>query len=185
MNKKINRHPIRYSTPGKLQTQQITMLAIVLAGRIILSYVPSMSFGTYAEIGFGFIGTAISGILFGPWYALIVSIANDLMTSLLHGGNFFIGFILSAAIGGYIYGKLLWRQIISWKRIFAAVLLVTLIVNLTLNTLWLSLMTGEAWIAMMPFRLAKNLVSLPLNTFILGLIFKNPTIKHLINKYQS
>lgn len=184
MNKKHNQHTIKYQRAGKLQTQQITMLGIVLAGRIILSYVPSMNFGTYAEIGFGFIGTALSGILFGPWYALIVSVANDLITSLLHGQNFFLGFVFSAALGGYIYGKLLWRQAFSWRRTFLAVLLVTLIINLGLNSLWLKIMFDQAWIAFMPLRIGKNLVSLPLNTLMLGLIFQNPTIRRLINQYK-
>lgn len=184
MNNNTSRPSIRYTKPGKLQTHQLTLLAIVLAARIVLSYVPSMKFGSYAEIGFGFIGTAISGILFGPWYALIVSVANDLITSLLHGQNFFLGFVLSAALGGYFYGKVLWRQTISWKRIFIAVLLVTIIINLGLNSLWIKIMFDRAWMAFLPLRVVKNLVSLPLNTILLGLILMNPTIKKLLQKYQ-
>lgn len=184
MNKKHSQQPIRYTKAGKLQTQQITLLAIVLAGRIVLSYVPSLSFGTYAEIGFGFIGTAFSGILFGPWYALIVSVANDLITSLLHGKNFFLGFVISAALGGFIYGKLLWRQPFSWLRAFLTVLLVTVVINLGLNSLWIKMMFNEAWVAFMPLRIGKNLVSLPLNTLMLGLVFKNPTIQRLIKHYE-
>lgn len=184
MNKKNSQKPIRYTKAGQLQTQQITLLGIVLAGRILLSYVPSLKFGSFAEVGFGFIGTAISGALFGPWYALIVSVANDLITSLLHGQNFFLGFVVSAALGGYIYGKLLWRQAFSWQRIIIAVLLVTVIINLGLNSLWLKIMFDQAWLAFMPLRIIKNLISLPLNAALLGLIFQNPTVRRLINQYN-
>lgn len=176
--------PIKYSRAGKLDTLHISLMGIVLAGRIVLSYVPSLEFGTYAEIGVGFLGTAISGILFGPWYALIISTINDIITALLHGQQFFLGFTFSAALGGLIYGWMLWRKPISWKRIFITIFLITVIVNLGFNSLWIKMMFGRAWMAFMPLRLIKNMVSLPINTLLLGVILHNPSIQKLILKYQ-
>lgn len=176
--------PTKYSRSGKLDTLHITLMGIVLAARIVLSYVPSLEFGTYAEIGVGFIGTAISGILFGPWYGLIISVINDIFTALLHGQQFFLGFTFSAGLAGVIYGWMLWRKPINWQRIFIAVLLITLIINLGFNSLWIKMMFGRAWMAFMPLRIIKNLVSLPINTLLLGLILKNPSIQKLILKYQ-
>lgn len=184
MNQQDFSRSTKYTRSGKLDTLNITLMGIVLAARIVLSYVPSLEFGTYAEIGVGFIGTAISGILFGPWYAIIISVINDIITALLHGQQFFLGFTFSAGLAGFIYGWMLWRKPVSWQRIFIAVLLITLIVNLGFNSLWVKMMFGRAWMAFMPLRLAKNLVSLPINTVLLVLIFKNPSIQKLIHKYQ-
>lgn len=172
-------------TPSKITTSQLTLMAIMLAARIVLSFIPSLNVNNIIEVGFGFVGAAFSGILFGPIPAMIISVINDLITFFITGGGiFFPGFTLSAALGGIFYGWMLWRKPITWKRIFLAVLLVTVIINIGLNSIWVKMLFGQAWMAFMPLRIAKNLVSLPLNTLILGFLFKTPTIEKLINKYQ-
>ncbi|XJS10543.1 folate family ECF transporter S component [Aerococcaceae bacterium WGS1372] len=169
----------------KISTSQLTLMSIMIAARIILSFIPTLNVNNLIEVGFGFVGAAFSGILFGPIYALIVSVINDLITFFIGGGGiFFPGFTLSAAVGGWIYGQILWRKPISWKRIFVAVLLVTLIVNIGMNSIWIKMLFGQAWMAFMPLRIGKNLVTLPLNTLILVVLFTNPSIKKLIEKYQ-
>lgn len=183
MNKKVDvEQNIR---PRKVTTSQLTLMAVMIAARIVLSFIPSLNFGNVVEIGLGFVGTAFSGILFGPLFALLVSTVTDLITFFISGrGFFFPGFTLSAALGGWIYGWVLWRKPISWKRVFVAVLLVTLIINLGLNSVWIRMMYGRAWAAFMPMRIVKNLISLPINTIILTFLFKSPTIEKLIKKYQ-
>ena len=173
-----------YRLPGKLSTIQVTLLGIILGLRIVLSFLPSLDFGKLVQIGVGFVGTALSGILFGPWYALIVSIANDLITAMLHGKQFFLGFTLSAAVGGLLYGLFLWRKPTSLKQIALAVLAVTLIVNIGMNSIWIRMMYGKAWSVFMPMRIIKNLISFPLNTAILYFLFNIPTIKKFIQRYQ-
>lgn len=171
--------------PRKMTTQKLTLMAIMIAARIILSFIPTLNVNNIIEVGFGFVGAAFSGILFGPLYAAIVSVINDLITFFMGGGGiFFPGFTLSAAVGGWIYGKVLWRKPITWKRIFVAVLLVTVIVNIGMNSIWVKMLFGQAWMAFMPLRIGKNLVTLPLNTIILGILFSTPAIKKLIEKYQ-
>ena len=183
MNKKVDvEQNIR---PRKVTTSQLTLMAVMIAARIVLSFIPSLNFGNLVEIGLGFVGTALSGILFGPFFALLVSTVTDLITFFISGSGFFFpGFTLSAALGGWIYGWVLWRKPISWKRVFVAVLLVTLIINLGMNSVWIRMMYGRAWAAFMPMRIVKNLISLPINTIILTFLFKSPTIEKLIKKYQ-
>ena len=175
---------VRYTHQGRLSTLQITLLGIILGLRIALSFVPGLNFGNLVQIGFGFIGAALSGALFGPWYSVIVAIANDLITAMLHGDNFFLGFTLSAALGGIIYGYFLWRKPLNWKQIIPAVLLITLVINIGLNSIWIKVMYGKAWAAFMPMRIVKNLISLPLNSIILYLIFNIPVVKKFIERYR-
>lgn len=171
-------------TKKKLSSIQITLLGVMLGIRIILGFLPAIRFEPFVQMGFGFIGAGLSGILFGPWYAMIVGIANDIISALLMGKSFFFGYTLSAALGGIIYGFGFWRQNITIKRVFIVVLIVTLFVNIGLGSLWVRMMTGKAWAVFMGVRVAKNAVSLFLNTLVLYLIFKHPTIKRYISKYQ-
>ncbi|MGF3066011.1 hypothetical protein [Facklamia sp. P12950] len=78
----------------------------------------------------------------------------------------------------------MWRKERNWKNILIAVVLVTFIVNLGFGSLWIKMMQGKAWAAFMPIRIAKNAVSLPLNTIILVIILKLPVIDRLIKKFQ-
>lgn len=167
-----------------LEAQKIALLAIVLALRIVLSFIPSLNLGNIIEVGFGFLGAMLSGILFGPWYGALVSIASDLITSLTMGSAFFPGFTLSAALGGFIYGWVLWRKPLNWKRFFVSVLLVSLIVNIGLNSLWIKIMYDKAFVVIMPARIIKNIISLPVNTILGTLLFTNPTVKSIIKRFQ-
>lgn len=169
----------------KLDAKKIALMGIVLAARIILSYIPGLNIGNLVEIGVGFIGVALTGVLFGPIYAMLLSTIADLLTFFLSGsGIFFPGFTLSAAVGGLIYGAVLWRKELNWKRIFIAVLLVTLIVNLGMNSLWVKMMYGKAWSAFMGMRLVKNLISLPLNTILIYYFFNSSGMQRLIKEFR-
>lgn len=171
--------------PNKnLTTVQLALLGIILGLRIVLSYVPSIKIDPYVQMGFGFIGAAVSGVLFGPFYAMIIGALADIITAVMQGMPFFFGYTLSAAIGGLIYGWGFWRKDLSLKRIFLVVLIVTLVVNLGLGSLWVKMMTDKAWSVFMGMRLIKNVISLFFNTGVLYLIFKHPTIRRYIQRYQ-
>ncbi len=178
----LNKRPTK---TRKLTTRQITAMGIMLAILIVLSFVPSINFGNLVQIGFGFIGTAFAGSLFGPWYGAVLAIANDLITYFMNGtGYFFPGFTLTAGLGAWIYGRVLWRREKNWKNILLAVTLVTIICNIGLNSIWIKIMYDRAFAVFMPMRIYKNLISLPLNTIILMLIFNLDAVKGIIKKYQ-
>ncbi|MBS4455665.1 folate family ECF transporter S component [Tuanshanicoccus lijuaniae] len=168
----------------KLTTIQLSLLGIILGIRIAISFIPSFKVGQFVELGVGFIGAALSGALFGPFYALIIGVINDIITALIHGKAFFFGYTLSAGIAGLVYGFGLWRKPHTLKRIFITVLCITLFVNLGLGSIWIKMITGKAWEVFMGIRIIKNIVSLFLNTFLLYVLFNHPTIKRYINRYN-
>ena len=67
---------------------------------------PTIKFGLYVQIGFGFIGAAIAGVMLGPWRAALVGILVDILGNFFRGesGQFFLGYTLTALVGGLIYG---------------------------------------------------------------------------------
>ena len=169
----------------KLTTRHITAMGVTLAILIVLSFVPSINFGNLVQIGLGFIGSAFAGALFGPWYGAALAVANDLITYFMNGtGFFFPGFTLTAGLGAWIYGRVLWRREKNWKNILIAVALVTVICNIGLNSIWIKMMYDKAFAVFMPMRIYKNMISFPLNTIILTIIFKLDAIKRIFKNFE-
>lgn len=171
---------------NRKRTLDITVMAMVLAIRLGMEMLPAITFGLYVKIGFGFIGAAIAGVMLGPWRAALVGILVDILGNFFSGksGQFFIGYTFTALVGGLIYGYFLYKRPLRWEQIGLAVLLVTLFCNLGLNSIWVHMMTGEAFTVFMSMRILKNMITLPLNTAILTVLFSNKTMKILIEKYR-
>lgn len=111
-------------------------------------------------------------------------------------GVFFFGYTLTAMVAGLIYGTFFYNlqikvpvkqleeeQNASGKKrprwmlwflanvktillIFIAEVLVKLLCNCGLNTLWSSMFTGKAYLALLPLRLTKNLIQIPVDTVL-------------------
>ena len=171
---------------NRKRTLDITVMAMVVAIRLVMEMLPAIKFGLYVQIGFGFIGAAIAGVMLGPWRAALVGILVDILGNFFRGesGQFFIGYTLTALVGGLIYGYFLYKRPLRWEQIGLAVLLVTIFCNLGLNSIWVYMMTQKAFAAFMPLRILKNMITLPLNTAILTVLFSNKTMKTLIEKYR-
>ena len=96
-------------------------------------------------------------------------------------GAFFPGFTVSAILGGVIYGALLYKKKLQIGRVFAAQLLVKVFVNILLNTLWLNMLYGKAFLAILPGRLVSNAVMLPIDTAIM--FFMLQAVDRTIRRY--
>lgn len=122
------------------ELRRLVLLGLVIAIKIILS---QFSFGpAFVKVGLGFIGSVMLGYLFGPIWGAVGGGISDLVSSAIFGnqGGFFIGFTLTAMVGPLIYGLLFYRKPIKIWRIIAATILVTVIVNILLNTLWIAIL---------------------------------------------
>lgn len=138
--------------------QQLVFLGIVVAMKIILS---QFSFGpVMVKVRLGFIGSVLLGYLFGPLWGTIGGGISDLISSALFGdkGGFFIGFTLTAMAGPFIYALFLYNKPVKIWRIIASTILVTVIVNIGMNTLWLHIMYGINFNAALIQRLPKEMI---------------------------
>lgn len=59
---------------------------------------------------------------------------------------------------------------INIYRISAAAVIVSVFINLGLDTLWLEILTGQGFIALLPARLIKCAIMIPLQILILEII---------------
>ena len=152
--------------------KSMALFALLLALKIILSRITGISFGI-VKLTLGFIATGMTGYLFGPWLGALAGGLTDLMGFFLFPqGNYFPGYTLTSMITGLIYGILLYQKKPTFLRILVAVTLESLLCSLLLNTLWTSILFGKAFFAILPVRILKNLLAIPLQTCILYLIFK-------------
>ena len=120
--------------------------------------------------------------LFGPAVGGIFGGALDVIKYILKPeGAFFPGFTISAILGGVIYGALLYKKKVQIGRVFAAQLLVKVFVNILLNTLWLNMLYGKAFLAILPGRLVSNAVMLPIDTAIM--FFMLQAVDRTIRRY--
>lgn len=172
----------------KFTTQQLVIISLLVTLNIVLQGpFLKFDFAGVTQFGFSFIPSALTGVIFGPMAGFITGALADIISFFVFpsGYPFFIGYTLSSAIGPMIYGLFLYGKKLTLPRIFGAVLFITLFVNLGLGTLWVSILQGKAFLALLPVRAAKNALSLFLNTFILSSILSTPFIQSLIKKYTT
>lgn len=139
----------------------------VLGLRIIIS--PTL------RIGFGFLCNAAAGMLYGPVVGMMTGIATDVLGYIAGNftmGGYFPGFTVTAILGGLIYGLWLYPQQITVMRAIGAKLSINLFCNIFLNTYWNSVMYGDGFFAILPARVTKNAILLPIECFLLYVVMK-------------
>ena len=153
------------------RTQTITTVGILLAIQMILS-----SFGVFqltesVKISLAHLALAPTAMLFGPVAAGIQGALSDFLGYLLKPtGPYFPGFTLTAMLLGVIYGMLLYRTKRSLWQIILARVIVALFLNICLNTVFLAMLYGPAQWAALPLRAIKNLLQLPIDCVLLGMV---------------
>ena len=168
-------------------TQNMVLCGLMAALAIVLNYTTSIFITQYIRIGFSGLPNRVIEFLFGPAIGAIFGGTLDILKYILKpdGGAFFFGYTLTAIVAGLIYGSILYKKPVNIVRIFIAELLVKLIANCILNTLWLSITNGSVFVAILPARIIKNLIMLPIDTFILfiTLTFINRIVN--MNEFKS
>ena len=129
------------------------------------------------SVGFTFLPTAIIGFLFGPIIGALCGLVSDLLGYIIHPtGPFFFGFTIVAIVTGIVYGSFLYKKKITIKRCFFTALVVTIFLNLGLNTFFLAILYNKAFIALMFPRIIKNMLTLIVNTVLLFIVLKKVEI---------
>ncbi len=115
------------------------------------------------RIDFGFLPLAIIAIMYGPIWGGIAAILADILGIAINmPPNPFFGFTLTYCLTGLIFGLILYKKEISIPKVTIAVLLVCLICNLCLDTYWLHILYGKALVGMLPARILKVAIMIPI-----------------------
>jgi ECF transporter S component (folate family) len=150
----------------------IVFMGLFIAMEVVLTRFVSIQ-TPIVRIGFGFIPIALSSIMFGPVIGGITAMFSDLIgATLFPKGAFFPGFTLSALLGGIIYGICLYKKQITALRVGISVLIIKLLIDLGLNTIWLSILYKKAIIAIFPTRVISNATMFPIQTLLIFLVWR-------------
>ena len=150
--------------------KKIAILGMLLALNVVLA---KFSIHTLnVKVGFAFITLVISAMMYGPVEAGIVGALGDVLGYVINPvGAFFPGFTITAFLTGLVYGFFLKKNVTIFKAIGAAGV-VQFVIGLICNTYLLTILTGQAFIAMLPGRVLQAVVLFMLQTVINVLIDK-------------
>ncbi len=148
-------------------TKTIALMGVLMALRIILSQFLSITTG-FVKISFFFIPVVIMAILFGPIIAGSANALCDFIGAMLFpaGGAYFPGFTLTALLAGIIYSLFYHKKDLTLTRIILVNVIVTFMLSLPLNTLWLYMMQGNAVFAFLPARIISSSIMCVIQVFI-------------------
>ncbi len=148
-----------------LRTLVVTALLIAIAA--VLGFF-SVQLTENLKIGFSFIANELTAMLFGPVVGGIMGGVADIIKYLLKPtGPFFFGFTFNAILGAVLYGVMLYKKPITFKRILLSKIVVSIVVNLFLNTYWLSMLYGNAFMAILSPRVIQQIITVPIQSIML------------------
>lgn len=165
--------------------KKIILSAMLLAILIILSRFVSIK-TQILVISISFIPIMMSAIWLGPKYSTIIALLGDLLGAILFPfGAYFPGFTVSAAISGLIYGLFLYNKGKELKskqliiRLTISSLIVLIIVNIFITSLWLHILYGKAYLAIIASRIITQIIMLPIQVITIYILekFSRPLIK--------
>ena len=135
----------------KFTTEMLVFTGFMIALAVVLSKLVSINI-SFLRIGFGFLPIAVLAILYGPYVAAIGYGVADL---------------------GLIFGWVLYKKEVTFVRALIASALVCLIVNLLLNTWWLTFIIGKGFNVLIASRAVKELVAIPIMAVLIVAIDKS------------
>lgn len=154
------------------EVRNVVICAIFAAIAIVLGYF-TIVLGDFVKIGFSGIPNQLVSAFFGPAIGGIFGGVLDILKFIVKPtGAFFPGFTLNAILAGVIYGIFFYKKRVSIWRVLIAHLIVIAIVNLGLTTYWLTILYGQSFLVILPFRALKNLVMWPIDSIILFTVMK-------------
>lgn len=150
--------------------KKIILVATLLAMLVILSRFLSIK-TPIMKISFAFAPTMLCAFWLGPKWTLLLNVLGDLIgATLFPTGAFFVGYTVSTAVSALIYGCLLYQGFFGKKwlafRTILATILVAVIVNMGLNTLWTSITAGQAFWPLLGARIVKQFVMVPIHVVV-------------------
>lgn len=155
----------------KFDTKTVVLMGILIAMQIILSRFMSLAAWNF-KVGFGFIPVVLAAMLLGPVKGGIVGAAADFIGAILFPiGAYFPGFTLTAFLTGMIYGIFLHKKQ-SVINIIIAVGITEFILSLLLNSLWISMLYGAPFLALLSTRILQCFVLAPVEFLTIGMLSK-------------
>ncbi|MDD6212584.1 MAG: folate family ECF transporter S component [Clostridiales bacterium] len=151
-----------------MKVQNIAICGLMIALYIVLSQF-NIRLSSFLEIRFAFLILAVSGMMGGPIMGMLVGCCSDIVSTLLSGQAFFFGFTFSYSLMGFLFGLILYRRRPTVPRAIACSV-AEVCISLSLHTLWLSMLYGTPFLALLTTRVIKCCIQFFVNCVLLYLI---------------
>ena len=150
----------------------LAICAMMIAVNIALGYY-TLRLSSYLRIGFGFVTQPIVALLFGPAVCCITGISQDIISFVMQPtGAYIFTYTLNVGIGGMIYGMMLHGKRVSFWRVFLTKLIIISVVNIVLNSIVLAPTAGGGMVGILPARIIKNILLLPIQAVVVYILLK-------------
>ena len=157
----------------------IVTVALLIALDVILTRFLSIQTPLGGAVGVGSAAGAglypRGGMVF--WGAVTGAVGDILGMIIYPPAEYFPGFTLTALLTGLIFGLLLYRKPVTVPRVLLASAVVCIALNLLLDTLWLDIMYGNSFIALLPARAVKCVINIPIYTLLIRILWGNALSK--------
>lgn len=144
--------------------RKIAMLGMLLAAQVVAGMFISIRL-PIATVGFTFLPLSITAILYGPVWGAVSAVMGDFLIAFLGPYGYYPPMATTALLSGLIYGLFLYRKPLTVKRITLCVLVESLLCSILLQTYWITTLSGQGYLALLPVRLGQNLITAPISIF--------------------
>lgn len=150
----------------KTDLVMLVTLALLTAMNVVLTRFLGIQ-TPLVQIDFSFVPVVLAALLCRPIPAAVVGGLGDFLGAILFpAGAYFPGFTLTAVLAGLVYGFFLYRKQAALWRAIAAVLLITVVLNMGLNTLWLWILMKDGVWGILSTRIPKYFLVAPVQILV-------------------
>lgn len=158
----------------------VCALLVALTIAITTLYIPLPN---NLHVFFDYTPKALCAMLCGPVAALGVGFVMDILGFLARPmGAFFPGYTVTTMVAMLIYALGFYNQKITIPRIAITKLIVNVVCNIGLNSLWNSMLMGKAFVVFLGGSAAKNLLLWPIEVVVMVIVFR--LVTPVMEKYK-
>lgn len=151
----------------RMDLRMLVTMALLIAMNVVLARFLGIQ-TPLVQVSFSFVPVVLAALLYGPVPAAIVGAMGDFLGAILFpAGAFFPGFTLTAFLAGLVYGVFLYKKPAAVWRAVAAVLLITVFLNMGLNTLWLWITVKDGVWGILMNRIPKYFLVAPVQILVI------------------
>lgn len=159
---------IKSSSAELNNIKTLSISGLLIAVVVVIGFFGSIQLSESIKIELTATPYAISGWLFGPIVGGIVGALSDIAKFIVKPtGSFTPGLTICEFLSCFIYGLVLYKKPINPFRIIAAKVFVMVFINLVLKTLFLSFLMGTPYFSILPMRIIKECILLPIDCILI------------------
>ncbi|MBQ3281507.1 MAG: folate family ECF transporter S component [Eubacterium sp.] len=157
---------------------RLVTVALLIALEVILGTFFTFNFAGIAKIGFGFLPIAMIAIMYGPlWAGTAYAIGDVLAWFIKPEGAYFPGLTLTCFLVGVVMGLFLYKKEVTFQRCALCFLVTVFFLDFLLNTFWLHILMEQGFLALLPTRAVKCLITYAMEVLLVPLLWNGVMVR--------